>query len=908
MGHTPLLAAINKIAKDLGSNPLLALPLEHVTHPTVSILDYRRDEITFRSLWALDDNGVPLTQHGNDLLAKLGNQNLKIILIDTDDATVIAPDRFGKHVAAIDWAYSFYFALALQDKHLPEIAVLDLRNSSLVRSDSSNYNDVDGIRYFDRSYNNIASFSTWLEGISGESNSISPDMGALQSKFRQWTVNLASANSRSGHHDLNNSLGPLSLAASCPDEVKSAVIEARRTLVGGKEDSRQVTAAAALIRAFEWFSPSKQLSLDSVSWAEIFKQARSDDKEEIRILLLDDQAQEGWLPVLAHVLGLPLPVGQIDWDKAANSFEQYTCSSSDKYLPKISLWVASSLSSLIKAMDIPKQSTSGLPPKIRLTNNQQPGAFTEVLFLDLRLFSSNNTNTELNVLDWFKSDLAKKPQSKLTTTASKHYLENLTLPAKALSARDFSYPIVIWSTTGQRSVTQELSDFKNVHTLLQKPRFDHYFEGAQNELTYDVQTALCSSLLVASSRKAVESLAAIPCRLNSIRNRITKGHALVEVYLDETSSYKCVNEKSKFTIGGLMMVYSGDTSQECENIAEQFKNSILGEQVSIDVTTTTSPTGIAGTIECILEGQQNLEESNAKMRTRIGDISDNVYKLAKFDKFLKSENAKKMFIPKNARSIAQAIGKRLPDGSVMIPFVAETPDKIVTPFEHTQIDGKYYEAVPLVLEALLADIIGDINKGVINSVSYVIKVRIASRQKELKADAVGIIHFEDNWATVVKRKDKFLNDKFLYNSVTDAWVHSSLWLICKDRSTSFCNKRLASALADNYSKKMHGLYYLTDIVPTHHDWLPNIFGGLKGVHPLTEDLGDNRLATSIAASRLLDHGKISDAATMAEQAYASGKELNTTDTVSSSVLSRVGERLLAKMDKDSFYRLVRLRS
>jgi hypothetical protein len=118
---------------------------------------------------------------------------------------------------------------------------------------------------------------------------------------------------------------------------------------------------------------------------------------------------------------------------------------------------------------------------------------------------------------------------------------------------------------------------------------------------------------------------------------------------------------------------------------------------------------------------------------------------------------------------------------------------------------------------------------------------------------------------------------------------------------------LVTALADIYSNKMHGLYYLTDIIPTHHDWLPNIFGGLKAVYPLSEDLGDNRLAYSIAASRLLDNGKIPDAVVLAEQAIKIGELKTNFDTISSAVLHRVGERLLANLDRNNFYRLVRLR-
>ena len=212
---TPIVKAIKAIRKD------------------ALVLDYRRDEGAFKALWALNDDNVPSTAAGAELLKELADTNKTIILIDADEllelpsgklSPVIPSDKFGKHLSALSWALCFTHRLWLDNKRVPDpdkkpapnIVILDMRGDAQHDATVADFFDLPS----SRKPSNIQRFKASLTGfdklvahITATPVAGNGDFGDIATFAKRWKSALVEADSRSTHHDLNNAMGPISLAA-----------------------------------------------------------------------------------------------------------------------------------------------------------------------------------------------------------------------------------------------------------------------------------------------------------------------------------------------------------------------------------------------------------------------------------------------------------------------------------------------------------------------------------------------------------------------------------------------------------------------------------------------------------------------------------------------------------------------
>lgn len=504
------------------------------------LIDYRGDKENFSTLWALGDGDVPTHGVGEDFLASFNGKSATIIVVDRDcPLPVISGDQLGRHVSALTWARSFLFALAQRGSTLlPRIAILDLRNR--VGSDAVGRTEpqpVDGISCF-RGIGEIERFTTWLGDIANNldkhrANPGSDFTGQLDLAYRLWTVGVGWSNDRASHHEINNAAGPLALAASCPDSLptKREILDAHNEPSG--EVGPRRLAAAAMMRAFDWFGEYPRFALKPQS-----------RRADISFILLDDQ-HEHWSPVLTAALG-------VRPDSPLN--KETTPAQAMQALLAV-------LRELVESFNDKKESRP-LRGKLNFS------APLEILFLDLRLFSkvdsssevelfkaivetaevakSNNAlcrneiDTDLKIVAaWLKGQRGGLPAD----TESREYLLALSLLPQLLASLDDTYPIVLFSSTRQRLISDRLKVYGNVIQCLPKPSFSSYAEShVARAFSAGVAEALIHAGSFISLRRELKSLCDIRCDMPENPLQLVPGN-FVEVFFDEGEVSKKNYEK-----------------------------------------------------------------------------------------------------------------------------------------------------------------------------------------------------------------------------------------------------------------------------------------------------------------------------------------------------------------------------
>lgn len=545
---TPIVSAIRSIVGEDRSDVL--------------VLDYRRDEAAFKALWALDQGNVPTTEAGKQLLDDLSGANKTIILVDVDASTVITSDKFGRHLSALSWAHCLTNSLWLAKKSAPNIVILDLRSKTSVDQDAT-FTD-----YFNLPSSkipaNIRRFKASLAGLNEfflhitTERKVEPPSGDIKTFAKRWKSALIEADSRSTQHDLNNTMGPLSLAASIANDLLN------ESVIGVAKGENDKLARAAMLRAMQWVVKSETASSP-------FQPIQMEAARELRVLLLDDQVEEGWLPVLSHYLGLTkIPDGSAVPKSAESGFQQYSTASSHGG-QQVSLWYATSPDLMMKLLGEEADSAKQKVARLRFTKDTplvSTGDFDELLLLDLRLYGGDapaQVSAEKSFLRAVVAALAKAKGGAQPSWSKQievegfrekpAYLQALTGLTQLISAVDFSYPIVVWSSTGQRKVTECLREFKNVFTGLEKPRFDSYMSNAD-----DLRIALNDACLWAVKQLQAVSFFDELMALNKSSSWEPPGatHPYAEVYIEEDGT----SDKQSFKVGALIAFYNSMASAE----------------------------------------------------------------------------------------------------------------------------------------------------------------------------------------------------------------------------------------------------------------------------------------------------------------------------------------------------------
>lgn len=519
------------------------------------LADYRRNEASFKALWALGEAHAPAHDTGNEFLDLFKGKRATIILVDQDaNQPVIPGDRIGRFVGALTWAHAFLFALERrQHNSLPRIGILDLRG----RNDAdawaySRFRTTPGISYF-RGVGEMDLFANWLRDVKETSGAYratsNSDFSAeLELALHMWSVGVGWSNDRASHHEINNLAGPLALAASCPDPSKREILDAHNELSG--EVGPRRLAAAAMMRAVDWFGEYPSFLLKP-------QLQRSD----ISFILLDDQYKH-WGPILNAALGRE-PKSLVDGAITSAAVTR-------SFLDVIRRFVGES-------------EVTGVRRPLR--GKLYFSAPSEIMFLDLRLFSKDESLQEAEfferILDIAKAALQSgvlctdairidldivatwlKSSTRPINTEATEYLRALSLFPQLLASLDDTYPIILFSSTRQRLISDRLKPYGNIIQCLSKPSFSAYSEShVGRTFSENLGEALLCAEKYLRLRRQIDNLSKLTKEeANSLY--IDSAH-LVEVFFDEAE-----DQDRKWVQAALIVEYATDDIRASELTAQ----------------------------------------------------------------------------------------------------------------------------------------------------------------------------------------------------------------------------------------------------------------------------------------------------------------------------------------------------
>jgi hypothetical protein len=147
------------------------------------------------------------------------------------------------------------------------------------------------------------------------------------------------------------------------------------------------------------------------------------------------------------------------------------------------------------------------------------------------------------------------------------YFALLTLLPRVIAAMDLTFPVVVFSSTGQRTVAESLKDHENIITAFEKPRFFGY---RSDEVSKNARSGFAAAMEQASAalraRSAVQRICSNIAMPPSGETR--DGEYMMELYLDETGSE--FEEKSspdrELTVGGLFVAGEREAVEEFNRV------------------------------------------------------------------------------------------------------------------------------------------------------------------------------------------------------------------------------------------------------------------------------------------------------------------------------------------------------
>jgi hypothetical protein len=391
-----------------------------------------------------------------------------------------------------------------------------------------------------------------------------PDM--IESLVHAWIGGVAESGS---HHDVSNLLGPmvLSIGFNIPSEDKPARI--------------------ALLQKIKWLGMGGGKGNTHGKWFDFAQvAAKIVADKRVKIILIDDQANQGWLDIVSAAVGAE----RTNLNQASeNKIELFAESNVVEVHASISY---QAIKSRLEDAGISDKEGSNINGDQRFKFSLT-GEGAEILLLDLRLFF--NEQKEIEYLEWalgvaknlkraneaafldMKCDhlggwLSKAKESKSANwRKATEYLELLTLLPRILATIDMSIPIVIFSSTGQRQVTELLKDYRNIITVFNKPGFFGYASGSLVEDTKQkFIAAMQAAIYILQARVAIQELLANFPPGDGMEPQIDaqpQQEKYVEIFIDESGEPE---EGKSFVVAGIALVH--ESVEQARNLHTAMEN------------------------------------------------------------------------------------------------------------------------------------------------------------------------------------------------------------------------------------------------------------------------------------------------------------------------------------------------
>lgn len=583
------------------------------------VKDYKEN---FDELWDLGPNnpGADKKTLFQWLEAGLGEKNLLIVWESMPDNLNVPPVDITNHLTPMDWAVSVSRHLLEDggDNSLPDLRIFILDCHSHEHAGAYGCRMVDSLLavlpwvsvvrllprvggtrsladHGDPSVLKNALISASEHKTLREVDRYTASQG-VNTLVNGWLGNLSQAGS---HHDVNNLLGPLVLLGALKPAFKESH-KGRRALL---QHIRWLGLAPA-----ENLPGSEPKNHNRGPWFPA-NSLRQQLGVHLRFVLVDDQANNGWQEVVAAALGI---IGGLP--PCNDELKLVTTNTS------VELWATTNFESILEKVEEHIKNSDGAdetpagdsPAKAKKTDYRFRLHFTEpsdhssvpaeVLLLDLRLVQDRRREIEYfeRVLELAKKvstkcennwpwaalfsdlysdvDLAawlerykENPKADGLLRTSEEYLEFLTLLPRIIATLDLSYPIVVFSSTGQRHVTESLKEYGNIITAFEKPRFMGY---RASDLVGDARVKFIEAMVQAThllrARQKVQLIKNIGQKApEKIQLKDTD---YVEIFIDESG----VVFNGCFTVAGLILIYPQ------ESVAENFDEAMQNELVQID--------------------------------------------------------------------------------------------------------------------------------------------------------------------------------------------------------------------------------------------------------------------------------------------------------------------------------------
>ncbi len=311
-----------------------------------------------------------------------------------------------------------------------------------------------------------------------------------------------------------------------------------------------------------------------------------ENSERMELVLIDDMFRTGWGEFLCAAIGVeyrhgaeaPAIIGQTE-DKRVT----VSAFSSADFLLK-------TLNKVVPRGDMRFQfETNITAPGVSEPGTAQEQRTTQILFLDLRLnaglslaeearelfsplltlaagyFCNRGPGFEQVEIDRLRDWLAKAsdPGAHLASRRDDTYLEALALLPRLLALTDFSLPIVLFTSSGQRRIAELLKPYGNIITDFQKPRFfDYHADDIGPRARDSLQESMKKALAFCKARKLCRNLVKYSEGYAPVPRSRFRGCSHVEVYIDESGSSQMIGdrdaanpERNRFVLAGIVVGY-----------------------------------------------------------------------------------------------------------------------------------------------------------------------------------------------------------------------------------------------------------------------------------------------------------------------------------------------------------------
>ena len=393
--------------------------------------------------------------------------------------------------------------------------------------------------------------------------------------IHQMRTILTERSQESNRHALANIIGPLVLLGDNENVVTRGPQQALVTLFKnvGLVSQRHLCQAGDIAACVQ--SPAQSASA-----------MRAPQGQALRTILIDDQWEEGWDRWISKMLT-----------------ERPDCRLEKTTSPEI--LVHSIEAALARIPDAPDLRFSMTFPNVGGAAQSGPAgipctpAEDTVLLLDLRLFSLTPVATEAEfvfdrLLPLCRRFLAREAKTipgmlgfreneiktvetwcVTPTRETDDHLLVLSLLPRLLALADFSLPIVLFSSTGQRRIMELLKPYGNIITDFEKPRFT----GLETtDLVARAEEGFANAMMKAGRllaarrhcRSIIVSPAAVSCIAPLPKREKTR---YVELFIDEGDWTH--RGATHFSVGGCFAVFDAPSLREARAKADSFDDALI---------------------------------------------------------------------------------------------------------------------------------------------------------------------------------------------------------------------------------------------------------------------------------------------------------------------------------------------